>query len=179
MGAFAWFGQLMEHLMAFIPLPIIVRTDEAMVEWVLGKYPRCFHGGWYIQWDLLAAYEILHISRDTEEISAEFSVDNFTSGRNVAINAILVYEVCDPLKLATTSREYDSTIKDVASIALRNVLAPNGLFLPERLHEQRLSAILKKRADSKLKHYGVKVLEFTWTSAPNQRSISLWMKGNE
>lgn len=92
MTGWEWLSQLMQVFADLIPRPLIVRTDERCVEFVIGAYPRVLNAGWYIEWPLLARYEVVQVRRQVTPRSQRFGEHAYQQDRFEQLQRALMVE---------------------------------------------------------------------------------------
>lgn len=164
---FAWLDELLKMFVDFVPRPLIVRPDEEVVMFVLGRYIFKLKPGWYVDWPLFTRHEVVPVRRDVLNREQKF----FHDGRTLAYKWKVVYEVADSIKLAIETYNYVETISDVTEIVFAQLWHEND---PEDLLAPTHAEIIRSKIDEQLETFGVKVLQFQITSYSVVRPISVW-----
>lgn len=158
-SAFAWIGNLMEWLGAFIPRVKIVRSTHAGVRFRHGKHAKEVLPGIHIYWPIVTEMEITPVVRQTRNLPSQSLLTK--DAKQVVVGGVVVYLIQDIV--ATLSKNWDvtDTITDVTMVAITEVITTHDLqFLLENLTgevQKKLTQVARK----KLKKYGVKVY---WTA---------------
>lgn len=139
-----WLADLLQVLGDLIPRFIVVRTDEWLVEFRFGKWPRVLGAGWYIKWPAIAAYE--------EIIRKPLFCEREQRFGDEAYRWRMCYEVNDPLMYATRVSDYADAIPDAGELAFVRAFHEGDIE-----DEERIASEVSKD----LKDFGIEVLRFS------------------
>lgn len=158
----SWLSQFLQMFADIVPRPLIVRTDERVVEFRFGKWPRSLLPGWYIEWPFFAKYAHVATARQVTSREQRFGIK--------AYRWKVVYEVHDALALVCHTYDFDETIADFCEIAFSETSAK----LDDPTTEEARSGVLCRiRGD--LIFYGVTVIEFAVVSSSiADFQLSVW-----
>lgn len=162
----AWLNELLQIFFGLLPRPKIIRTDQELIEFRLGRYPRVLGAGWYIEWPLFAEYEVIPIRRDVVSREQKFRRDD---GLTDAFRWKIVYQICDSLALASETYDYSETIADFGEIEFAKAYEQEADPISRESQEVVLETLKVE-----LEAYGVEVLDFVITSSTTSHSYSLW-----
>ncbi len=163
-AAFAWLGQVIEWFGRWIPRLTIVNTTHGWVKFVRGKHVRTGGPGLIVHWPLITELVIFPTARDS--LKCEAQTVTLASGETVLVQAVVIYEVEDLVKLIAGTAEPSMTIVDQTAGAVASVLETiqsweelRGLSVRQpRYRDSELNARLKDAVSKALEPYGVKVL---------------------
>lgn len=160
-----WLSEILNIAADFIPRPSIVRTDQELIEFIFGRWPRRLRSGWYIEWPAIAVYEVVQIKRDFVSRTQMFEFDNKT----YAYKWKVAFDIHDSLKLVTETYDYADTIADFAEIAFADIWNKSDEVIQAGFHEKATSQL---RND--LQNTGINVIGFSVVSYSSVSPYSIW-----
>ena len=159
-----WLSDFLKILTDFVPRPLIVRSDERVVAFILGKWPKLLKPGWYLQWPAFMQCETVNIKLQITSRTQRF--DQAAYKWNVS------YRVEDPMKLVLETYDYDETVADLVEITFgeyHRSQPDNNL-----MGKQARTAILRK-IKRELSEYGIDIVNFSVSSCSKaDLQISIW-----
>lgn len=164
---FQWLSDLLQIFAEFIPRPIIVRTDEEMIEFRFGRWPRKLEAGWYVEWPAFAQCEKVPIKRDFVSRGQKF----YRNGRTYAYTWKLVYDVTDSMRMVTECYNYTDTIADLTEMTFANMFERVG---PTEILSRKSQGEIRSHAQSDLSQFGIRARRFKITSFSVVNPISIW-----
>ena len=129
-----------------IPRPVMVRTDERLVEFRFGRWPRVLGPGWYLEIPLIATYESHFVTDQFVENQQRF-------GHNVYRYSVR-FAITDALLFATRTYDDASLVADVTEIQFSQALLEHDSDL------EQISKAVHEAIKEELKEFGIDVRNF-------------------
>lgn len=171
-SAFAWLGQLVEWFGRLIPRWQVLDTTQGAIRYRGGNRPAyCGPGVWW-WWPARDVWQEYPIARQADRLQTQTIVT--TDDKVIVVGGLIVYSVDDLLKLATTTFQPSTAVKDLALTAIHDVCCQ--MTWEELKTEQRkgtLDTKLKNAAQRALNDYGVRVLKVMLTDLAPARVLKL------
>jgi hypothetical protein len=159
-----WLSQLLQIISDILPRHLIVRTDERVVEFVFGAWPRVLQPGYYVEWPVFAKYEHVAIKRQVTSRSQRFGPH--------AYQWKAVYEISDALLLVTSTYDFEETIADFCEIAFS---AMHRKYSSDEVFTVEARKCVLRKIRSQLSCYGVSIIDFSVVSQSTaDRQWSIW-----
>jgi regulator of protease activity HflC (stomatin/prohibitin superfamily) len=171
-SALAWIGHIAEWVGKFIPRWIILNTTEGAIKFVGGTDPVFLGPGIHWWWPAVTEMKPLVLARQSINLAAQTITT--IDGKVIAVGGLLIYRITDPVRLVTDTWDPDQTIRDLAATALHDACSRLSW---EDLQASKNTGALYKRVRQemrrRLKPFGVKVLQATFTDFAPTRVIKL------
>lgn len=176
--ALAWFGQLFETILSFIPHIKIVRCTHAGVKFRAGRYAipmkhdnGLFYTGIHFYWPITTDIEVILVKQQTINLIPQYL--STSDGVSVGVSGIIVYEVKDVTTLLTEYPDYADTINDLSLAAIKHTV--NDMTYDELIGKQKyVDKNLTDTLRSQLKNLGISVFRVTLTDCTKCRVYALW-----
>lgn len=167
--SWAWLSDFLQIFADTIPRPLIVRTDERVVEFVLGKYVRELQPGWYVKWPAFAAYTEVPVKLQICSKMQRFGDKSF--------NWKLAYTIENAKLLVTETYDFDETIAELTEIAVGDYYRSGQC---QDLMSKESRAAILGRIKRRLSELGVDVRNFSVASyGQADLQISIWELAKE
>lgn len=125
-SAFAWFGQVIEALLSFIPRLILVRATHQGVKWKYGKYAKRLDPGLHLYWPLVSDYELIVTARQTLNLPTQSLMTK--DRKQVVVGSVIVYRIRDAVDaIGERNWDVDSTLRDITQATVVEVVTSNTL----------------------------------------------------
>lgn len=170
--ALGWFGDLIQALLKFFPRLVLIRETHRGVKFRRNGEAVLMEPGLRVWWPLVADVEIVAVARQSIDLPTQTLTSK--DGVPVAVSAVVIYEIRNPVKAYTSSWDFDDTVSDVARIAFRDYIIGHDMeILLENVSKG--DAALLKTIQSALRSYGVYVLQVGITDLVATRAVSLFL----
>ena len=160
---FSWLSDLLERFADLIPLPVIVRKDQVMLEAVMGSHVREFSGRFLIMWELIASYEFINLGRHNGEVDQDLFIETGDQIRALKITTSFGWEPIDCIKMALKCENYEVTAASMVQIANARLNRETGLLPTDES--------VMAEADELLDKYGMRLTDLSITGQSPTRSI--------
>lgn len=171
-GALAWIGQVAEWIGQFIPRVRVVRSTHKAVKFKRGHTVVVVDAGVRSYWPLVTDFLEYPVVRQAVELRAQTLVT--VDDRSIVVGGMLVFEVSDLGRLASTTFDPDGTIKDISLTAVHDVCCRmDWTTLKNEQRRGTLDTKLKNAAQDLLRDYGVRVLKLMLTDLSPTRVFRL------
>jgi regulator of protease activity HflC (stomatin/prohibitin superfamily) len=159
-SVFGWLSDIFQAILSFFPRLVIIRSTHKLVKFVWGRNVVVCNSGLSIYWPIVTEIDLIPVVRQTTNLNTQFLTTK--DGYCLGVAAILIYEVDDVQKLLTHTWDYEDTIKDFCSAAVKRYVCSNNF---NDLLESSVSndKKLTKELGNDLKVFGIKVIKFTLT----------------
>ena len=152
-SAFAWFGEIIQWVGAFIPRLLIVRATERGVKWVHGKKVVAMQPGLHFYWPVVTEFTIRVVARQTLNMPAQTLITK--DKKQVVVTGMVVYNVNDIVKaIGEQSWDVDNTVGDLTQAAIVGVVTNTNFDELSKLDDQMIDK-LTDATRKKLKKFGV------------------------
>jgi len=170
-AALGWIGAIIEWLGKFIPRQVIVDSTRGALKWVNPlRFPWrdaeqtqqrivVLSSGRHWYWPWTTKFEDWPVARTTRPLPTQDITT--TDDRVVTVTGMLTFEVADLELLLAHTEDPNDAIRDIAGMAVHEVLAEASY---EHVMRGNLGRRLKGAAERALRPYGVRVLELTFHS---------------
>jgi regulator of protease activity HflC (stomatin/prohibitin superfamily) len=159
-SVFGWLSDIFQAILSLFPRLVIVRSTHKLVKFIWGKHVVVCNSGLSIYWPVVTEIDLIPVVRQTTNLNTQFLTTN--DGHCLGVGAILIYEVEDVKKLLTHTWDYEDTIKDFCSAAVKRYICSNSfnqLLDSSVANDKKLT----KELGQDLKCFGIKVIKFTLT----------------
>lgn len=159
-----WLSDFLKLLTDFIPRPMIVRSDERVVAFILGRWPKLLNPGWYLAWPAFVQCETVNIKLQITSRTQRFN--------NAAYKWNVSYRVSDPMKLVLETYDYDETVADLVEITF-------GDYHRSRPDNNLMSKVARKAILRKIKRelneFGIDIVNFSVSNCcQSDIQVSVW-----
>lgn len=157
-SVFGWLGDIFRSILRIFPQLIIVRKTHNLVKFICGKNVQIKPPGIYFWWPLITEIELVPVVRQTTHLHRQYLTTK--DDRCIGVSSILIYEVENTEKLFTLTWDYEDTICDYGTKAVKKIVC--GHTLQELLSMgMAVDTKLCEELSPDLKHYGIKTMVFT------------------
>lgn len=169
-------GQFFEFFIRLIPHIQIIKATCSGVKWVRGKKVVGMGPGLHWYWPITTELEVVVTARQTLNLPTQ--VLTTSDKRSVVVGGLIVYRIGDiVLAIGEKNFDVDDTARDVCMAALMEVIS--GMTFDELLSSPTTaSSKLKRQARSKLRKFGVGVVNAFLTDLSECRTYRLIGDGN-
>jgi regulator of protease activity HflC (stomatin/prohibitin superfamily) len=164
-----WLTDILRWVGKFVPRVVIIRATHSGCKFVRGKHARQMDPGIHVLWPLLTEFVTYPTVRQSVNLSTQTLLTK--CGATVAVGAIVVFEVDNPLELLAHSYDPDDTVRDLSMASVKSYVVGATL---EDLRHRRMDRMLTRRIANSLRPWGVKVIRAQMTDLSPCRVIKLW-----
>ena len=152
-AAFAWFGEIIHWIGAFIPRLLIVRATERGIKWVHGKHVKAMQPGLHFYWPIVTEYTIRVVARQTLNMPAQTLITK--DKKQVVVTGMVVYSINDIVKaIGEQSWDVDNTVGDLAQAAIVGIITNTNFDELSKLDDKMVNK-MTDATRKKLKKFGV------------------------
>lgn len=171
-----WILELIEAFGSLFPRLHHVRKTHQAVKFKSGKAVPLGPGlHWY--WPIVSEVEELVVVRQTLNLATQ--AVSAACGRTLALSGVVVYEISDIEKALCKSHDIEETASDVALCCVVEALQTVTYNeLQKLLASGDLTELLTKRARSRLRPFGVRVLSCSLTDFSPCLTLRLFSDGS-
>jgi regulator of protease activity HflC (stomatin/prohibitin superfamily) len=156
-NAFAWLRDIADWLGRFVPRWEVVPTTHGWVKFVRGS--RIVTGGSGIVWWWPVTTRMLDYPIVRQTITLPTQVVVTTDNIEIAVSAMLVFEIADLERILAHTYDPEETVRDIAATSLHDVCT-EMTWEEIRTGGRKLRTRLTNEAKKDLAEYGVKPLKF-------------------
>jgi regulator of protease activity HflC (stomatin/prohibitin superfamily) len=164
-----WLTDILRWVGKFVPRLLIVKTTHCAVAFTRGKHARLLESGLHWVWPLVTEWMMYPVVRQSVNLVTQTLITK--DDHTVAVGAIVVYSVDQPLELLAHSYDADDTIRDIAMAAVKSYVVAATL---DDLRHRRMDRRLTRRLAMGLAPFGVKVIRAQMTDLAKCRVIKIW-----
>lgn len=162
---FQWLNDLLSALLRFIPRVRIVPATMGGVAFVRGKARLISSGRLYPYWPFWTELLIVPVVRQTLNLPNQVLVPR-GSEKALVLSGVVVYEIADPVRALSQVHDLDDAIRDMALVAIREVVSQAHVgklyFSPKSVNKALLHAVR-----ARMRGWGVNVQQvFLSDAAP-------------
>jgi regulator of protease activity HflC (stomatin/prohibitin superfamily) len=155
-SAFAWIGQLMEWLGAFVPRLKIIRRTHAGVKFVGGSKVVELKPGLHFYWPFTTEVEVMPVVRQTHNLVTQTLTTK--DDKTVIVGAVVIYEINDVVSAKSENWDIDDTVSDVTQLAVVKIVGTWNLTDLRAELTDKVENELSIETRRQLKPFGVKVI---------------------
>lgn len=171
MNPFNILGELLQHLLSFIPRFRVVPAWQGGVLFVRGSRVKEFKSGLVWYWPLWTVPLTAPVNRQV--LSLEPETVTTKDGKACIIAGVITYQVTDVVKYLVENYDADESISEVASACLREVVVDQPLSEIQKNNRKKIDNALTKECKELLEGFGVEVERVRITSFAEAKVVNV------